>query len=249
MITSARSQRVLVVSGGDIEWTLRCDPGVVSHRGSQLTFRSARLRARRHVPAIRRHWDARDEVTAPTLHCGLSRANEAESRVSPYRGPVLLAYDQAANALTTTPSQPLIWPDLRGSRGRGSDRGDTNLWASLNPWLSPEVPAVSRTAVGGFRCRRPRHALPILAVRPTPAPPPAFTGGCQTRRAFRPDPPCFSGAEPGPPTRAIVSSSRRRRRSPQAEPGPPTRPPGASSSTWRRWHPSPRARNPASGGG
>jgi DUF1680 family protein len=96
------SQRVTVAKSGDATWTLRLRVPQWSGRTAvQANFSGAPA----HAPAgsyleIRRRWKAGDEVCLK-FDFGLRAipgANEATGKVSLYRGPLLLAWDQASSA-------------------------------------------------------------------------------------------------------------------------------------------------------
>jgi uncharacterized protein len=93
------SQRVRIAKSGDTEWTLQLRiPAWSANTRVQANFEGAPT----HGPAgsyleIRRRWRVGDEV-ALQFDFGLravAGANEAAGKVSLYRGPLLLAWDQA----------------------------------------------------------------------------------------------------------------------------------------------------------
>ncbi|HEY5910885.1 MAG TPA: beta-L-arabinofuranosidase domain-containing protein [Verrucomicrobiae bacterium] len=138
------SQKVLVAEGGQTEWTLSLRvPG---------WSRRTRVRANFDgVPAepaagsflhIRRRWKAGDEIVLE-FDFGLraiAGANEATGQVSLYRGPLLLAYDQALNALDE-PEIPAL--DLLQLKAAAvvHDRKPPSITQPAR-WLEIDVPTV-----------------------------------------------------------------------------------------------------------
>ena len=95
------SQRVVIVTPGDTEWTMRLRiPAWSAQTVIKANFEGVPIRAvAGSYLEIRRRWKIRDEITLE-FDFGLravAGANEAAGKVSIYRGPLLLAYDQARN--------------------------------------------------------------------------------------------------------------------------------------------------------
>ena len=141
------SQRVRIASSGDAEWTLQFRlPAWSANTRVQANFEGAPATA---LPGsyleIRRRWNAGDEVTLQFNFAlrAVAGANEAAGKVSLYRGPLLLAWDQAqtpfdeekipavnlarlaearvvAAAAQTQPAQPKAWLRLELPTENGS---------------------------------------------------------------------------------------------------------------------------------
>lgn len=186
-------QRVVIAAAPGEEWTLRLRIPAWSRRTRvQAGFSGAPTNA----PAssyleIRRRWQAGDEVTlhfdfAPRAVPG---AREAAGRVSLYRGPLLLAYDQAANPFDEDAIPAVDLARLGESKVSWPEATDTDS-LSPRPWLTVEVPArdgpplrlvdFASAGAGGTRYRSWLPAAPMPAA-------PAFTQHPRDGERVRPD--------------------------------------------------------------
>ncbi len=180
------SQRVFIFQGGGDEWTL--------HLRIPAWSRQTRLRANfpgvtTNAPAgsyvqIRRRWQACDEVVLE-FDAGLravAGVNEAAGKVSLYRGPLLLAYDQAQNAFDED-ALPLVNLARLAEARRVEietprNRSSAATGAVSEPWCVVEVPAgdgrllrlVDFASAGAAGTR---YRSWLAATNPPPAP--AFT--------------------------------------------------------------------------
>jgi hypothetical protein len=105
-------------------------------------------------------------------------ANEAAGKVSLYRGPLLLAFDQAQNAFDEDAVPPVDLRRLEETRLVQTSTAIATLEAQLRPWLTVEVPTADGRvmrlvdfASAGAAGTRYRSWMPAKS----PPPPPAFT--------------------------------------------------------------------------
>ena len=103
-------------------------------------------------------------------------ANEAAGRVSLYRGPVLLAYDQAQNDFDEDALPAVDLERLTEVRVVASSAATTDLVTPWRPWLLVEVPGVGGRALrlvdfanAGARGTRYRSWLSAQPAPPTPS--------------------------------------------------------------------------------
>jgi DUF1680 family protein len=130
--------------------------------------------------ALQRLWSGSErlEVTLEVPMRFVSGANEAAGKVSIYRGPVLLAYDQAQNGFDETAIPVVDLARLAASQVVNPPRPNPGNGPAEGPWLIVEVPAVDGAAMrlvdfanaGSFGTRYRSW----LAARPAP-PAPAVT--------------------------------------------------------------------------
>ncbi len=143
------SQRVHIASSGDAEWTLQLRVPAWSARTQvEANFDGVPTR----VPSgtyleIRRRWKAGDEVTLQ-FDFGLravAGANEAAGKVSLYRGPLLLAWDQAQ---TPYDEDKIPAVDLtRLPESRLVTKGVQTQPARPRTWLQVDLPAENGTTL------------------------------------------------------------------------------------------------------
>lgn len=97
----ANSQRVVVTKSSNREWTLRLRiPQWSKQTAVKANFNGVTASAKAGTYLeIRRRWKAGDEVSLQFDFAlrAVAGANEAAGKVSLYRGPLLLAYDQTVN--------------------------------------------------------------------------------------------------------------------------------------------------------
>jgi hypothetical protein len=174
------SQRVRIAGSGDGEWSLQLRlPAWSAKTCVQANFEGVPATA---LPGsyleIRRRWKAGDEV-ALQFDFGLravAGANEAATKVSLYRGPLLLAWDQAH-----TPFDEEKIPAVNLSRlaeARLVPEVPQVRPAAPKTWLQVDVPAENGSALrlvdfasAGTAGTHYRSWLPAAK----PLPPPAFT--------------------------------------------------------------------------
>jgi len=176
------TQRVLIEAGGEGEWTLHL----------RIPAWSRRTRVAANFPdcpekappgrylQIRRQWRSCDEITLSfdmDLR-GVPGANETAGRIALYRGPLLLAYDQAYNDFDENALGAIDLARLAEARVVDSASLLPAAAPELRPWVALEVPAVEGRrlrlvdfASAGAAGTRYRSWLPAHA----PPPPPAFT--------------------------------------------------------------------------
>ncbi len=175
------SQRVRILTSGEKDWTLRLRiPAWSPETRVRPNFENSSIHP---VPGsyldLRRHWKTGDEVTLE-FDFGLRAApgaNEATGKVSLYRGPLLLAYDQAHNAFDEAELPAVNLARLGEARVVPSSparRGGLNP----RPWLLVDLPVegggVLRLvdfASAGAAGTHYRSWLPAV----NPPPPPACT--------------------------------------------------------------------------
>jgi DUF1680 family protein len=176
----ADSQRIVIADAGRDEWTLRLRiPAWSKHTQIHTSFRNApTLAVAGSYLEIRRRWKTGDQIVLQFdfLLRSVAGANEAAGKVSIYRGPLLLAYDQAFNAFDDANIPALDLAKLAEARVVA----ETGYRPALQPqpWLLADVPVDgSKTlrlvdfASAGAAGTRYRSWLPVV----NPPPPPAFT--------------------------------------------------------------------------
>ena len=187
------SQRVQIASSGDAEWTLQLRiPAWSANTRVQANFEGVPTTA---VPGsyleIRRRWKAGDEVVLQ-FDFGLravAGANEAAGKVSLYRGPLLLAWDQAQ---TPYDEGKIPAVDLaRLTEARIVNAAPETQPARPRTWLQVELPAENGSvlrlvdfASAGTAGTHYRSWLPAAK----PLPPPAFTQYPRDAERVRPGP-------------------------------------------------------------
>ncbi|MCX6926099.1 MAG: glycoside hydrolase family 127 protein, partial [Verrucomicrobia bacterium] len=186
------SQRMRIASSGEAEWTLQLRiPAWSANTRVQANFEGAPAHASAgSYLEIRRRWKAGDEVD---LHFdfglrAVAGANEAGGKVSLYRGPLLLAWDQAQ---TTFDEANLPAINLaRLSEARVVAPAAQTHALQPKTWLQVEVPAENGSALrlvdfpsAGSAGTRYRSWLPA-----TKLPPPAFTQYPRDAERVRPGP-------------------------------------------------------------
>ncbi|HMC67004.1 MAG TPA: LamG-like jellyroll fold domain-containing protein, partial [Gemmataceae bacterium] len=190
------SQRAVVRESGDTEWTLWLRiPAWSTHTRIQSNFAGAPTQppAGSYVE-IRRLWKAGDEIILK-FNFGLravAGANEAASKVSLYRGPLLLAYDQACNSFDEDKIPALNLARLATARVVSTLESSSPL--QPEPWLQMDLPAEDGRSVrlidfasAGSAGTRYRSWLPVVK----PLPPPAFTQFPRDGQRLRPGPAQF----------------------------------------------------------
>ncbi len=179
------SQRVRIVEAGEHRakpWTLRF----------RMPAWSRQTRVSANFPGVpdtapvgtylevRRLWAAGDEVRFhfDAALRAVAGANEAAGKVSLYRGPLLLAYDQAHNPFDEGAVPGVDLTRLAEARLTDAPAAADQAWRGLEPWMVVEVPAISGGTVrlvdfasAGARGTRYRSWLP---AQPAPVAP-AFT--------------------------------------------------------------------------
>jgi DUF1680 family protein len=176
----ADSQRIVIAGTGKDQWTLRLRiPAWSKHTRIQTSFRNAPTRAvAGSYLEIHRRWKTDDQIVLK-FDFGLRAvpgANEATGKVSIYRGPLLLAYDQAFNAFDDANLPTLELAKLAEARVVA----ETGYRPTLQPqpWLLADVPVEGTRplrlvdfASAGAAGTRYRSWLPVA----NPPPPPALT--------------------------------------------------------------------------
>ena len=174
------SQRVVIAATGDTEWTLRLRiPAWSAHTRIQANFEGAPPQASSgSFVEIRRRWKAGDEIGLQ-FDFGLravAGVNEAAGKVSLYRGPLLLAYDQGHNAFDEEKIPALNLARLTEARVVSAPGNRPALQPEA--WLQVELPADDGSMVrlvdfasAGAAGTRYRSWLAVVK----PPPPPAFT--------------------------------------------------------------------------
>ncbi len=190
------SQRVVIEGTGETEWTLRLRIPAWSPRARiQANFSGAPSQAPGgSYLEIRRRWKAGDEIVVQ-FDFGLravAGANEAAGKVSLYRGPLLLAYDQSQNEFDEEKIPALSLARLAATRV--VPPGRNRLPLQTEPWLKVELPADDGTIVrlidfasAGAAGTRYRSWLPVVK----PLPPPAFSQYPRDGQRLRPGPAQF----------------------------------------------------------
>ena len=136
------SQRVRIAKSGDAEWTLRLRiPAWSANTRVQASFDGVPgTAAAGSYLDIRRRWRAGDEV-AFQFEFGLravAGANEAAGKVSLYRGPLLLAWDQAQTAFDEEKLPAVNLSRLAEARAGAPARSQSALESPA--WLQVDVP-------------------------------------------------------------------------------------------------------------
>lgn len=176
------SQRVFIVSGGDGEWTLH----LRIPSWSKLTRVTANFpdcpesAASGSYLQIRRQWRVGDEITLnfDTNLRAVPGANEATGKIALYRGPLLLAYDQAQNDFDEKALPAVDLARLTEARVVESASPLPTVAPEQQPWITLDLPVVE-----GRRLRQvdfasagaagTRYRSWLRAQKPSP--PPAFT--------------------------------------------------------------------------
>jgi len=173
------TQRVFIIQGEDDEWTL--------HLRNPAWSKRTRLAANfPGVPAtasggsyvkIRRRWGACDEIMLgfDTSIRAVAGANDAAGKVSLYRGPLLLAYDQAQNDFDEDAVPAVDLSRLAEARVVAT-RAANDLESQLRPWLTVELPTDEGRAMrlvdfasAGAHGTRYRSWLPAKPAPPAPS--------------------------------------------------------------------------------
>ncbi len=174
------AQQVTVKKCGTDEWSLRLRiPGWSGTTHIEANFAGVTDHAvGGSYLEIRRHWRAGDAVTL-TFDFGLrstAGANETAGKVSLYRGPLLLAWDQAVNEIDADRIPPINLDLLAEARTTTPLRNPNQLGSS--PWVQVDLATPSSVplhlvdfASAGGNGTPYRSWLPVL----NPPPPPAFT--------------------------------------------------------------------------
>jgi uncharacterized protein len=143
----ADSQQVRIEASGEQEWTLRLRiPAWSTRNRIEGNFTGAPSQAKPgSYVEIRRHWKAGDAVV---LHFdfavrAVAGANEAAGKVSLYRGPLLLAYDQAYNPFDEDHIPPLDLTRLADASMISMRSPGPSL--QPQPWLVVDLPTDGRS--------------------------------------------------------------------------------------------------------
>ncbi len=195
------SQRVRVSTDGDRDWILRLRiPAWSANTLVRANFEGVPSRpVAGHFLEIRRQWKTGDEVVLE-FDFGMravAGANEATGKVSLYRGPVLLAYDQAYNSFDEANLPPLNLARLGEAKSVSPLAGADGLQSK--PWLLLDLPVdaggllrLVDFASAGANGTRYRSWLPAVV----PLPPPAFTQYPRDGDSVRPGRVRFEWREP-----------------------------------------------------
>jgi hypothetical protein len=174
------SQRVVITGGGGSNWTMHLRIPAWSARASlKANFQGVPAQA---APGsyveIHRYWKPGDEVVLQ-FEFGLravAGANEAAGKVSLYRGPLLLAYDQADNGFDEDKIPALNLSRLNEARLTSAPTPALPL--QHQAWVQLDLPMDNGSrmrlvdfASAGSSGTRYRSWLPVI----NPPPPPAFT--------------------------------------------------------------------------
>ena len=174
------SQRVRIAKSGDAEWTLQLRiPAWSANTRVQANFAGAPA----HAPAgsyleIRRRWRTGDEVVLQ-FDFGLravAGANETAGKVSLYRGPLLLAWDQAQTIFDEDKIPAVDLSRLSGARVTVPPRSQSAFEPPA--WLQVDLPtehgATLRLVDFASAGSAGTHYRSWLAAS-EPPPPPAFS--------------------------------------------------------------------------
>jgi len=213
----------MIVNGGKQEWTLRLRiPAWSANTRIQTNFKCVPAKAAAgSYLEIRRHCKKFDEVKLQ-FDFGLravAGANEAAGKVSIYRGPLLLAYDQAHNTFDEDKIPavnlarladsrvllplPIRWGEGRGEGNVGSGKSLPQFALGPQPWIRVDLPTDNAStlrlvdfASAGTAGTRYRSWLPAI----NPPPPPALTQHPRDGGRVRPGPVQFqwSGSRRNP---------------------------------------------------
>ncbi|MCL4786962.1 MAG: glycoside hydrolase family 127 protein [Verrucomicrobia bacterium] len=176
------TQRVVIIQSGGDEWTLHLRIPTWSKRtrvGANFPGVFTDAPAGSYVK-IRRRWQVCDEVVLrfDMELRAVPGANEAAGKVSVYRGPLLLAYDQAQNDFDEDALPALDLGRLTETRLAESASSFSTMSPHLRPWLKVEAPTTEGLwlrlvdfASAGATGTRYRSWLPVQS----PPPPPALT--------------------------------------------------------------------------
>jgi hypothetical protein len=174
------SQRVRIAKSGDAEWTLRLRiPAWSANTRVQANFAGALAHALAgSYLEIRRRWRVGDEV-ALQFDFGLravAGANETAGKISLYRGPLLLAWDQAHTLFDEDKIPPVDLSRLAGARAATPIRSQSALESPA--WLQVDLPtehgATLRLVDFASAGSAGTHYRSWLTAS-EPPPPPAFT--------------------------------------------------------------------------
>lgn len=176
----ANSQRILLRECSESEWTLRLRIPEWSRTTRLKT--SFPLDLAQPVPGsyldIRRRWKAGDEI-ALTFDFALRAvpgANEAAGKISLYRGPILLAWDQALNPFDADNIPALTQDHLNEAKLLPSASPLSAV--EWRPWIQVEIPTAQAQALRlvDFASAGSAGTQYKTWLSPSqPMPPPAFT--------------------------------------------------------------------------
>lgn len=173
------TQRIVVTKSDSHEWTLRLRiPHWSKQAGVKASFEGPPDSAKPGTYLeIRRRWKAGDEVSLQFDFAlrAVAGANETAGKVSLYRGPLLLAYDQAVNEFDPDKIPPVDLARLREAQTVIPKQGRNAL--ETPAWLEVELPAErGRLRLVDFANagRNGTHYRSWLPATQAP-PPPAFT--------------------------------------------------------------------------
>jgi uncharacterized protein len=187
------SQRVRIAASGASEWTLELRvPGWSSKTRVQANFDGVPTDA---VPGsyleIRRRWKAGDEIALEFdfVVRAVAGANEAAAKVSLYRGPVLLAWDQAHTPYDAAKVPPIELGRLADARVI-ADQARTQP-SQTRTWLQMDVPGTDGSTVrlvdfASAGSAGTHYRSWLTAAKPLP--PPAFTQYPRDAERVRPGP-------------------------------------------------------------
>jgi uncharacterized protein len=174
------SQRVRIAKSGDAEWTLQLRiPAWSANTRVKANFEGAPVHASAgSYLEMRRRWKTGDEVALKfdlSLRA-VAGANEAAGKVSLYRGPLLLAWDQAQTLFDEEKIPAVNLSRLAEARASASIRSQSALESPA--WLQVDLPTdqgntlrlVDFASAGSAGT----HYRSWLAAS-EPPPPPAFT--------------------------------------------------------------------------
>ena len=138
----ANSQRVVVTQSGNREWTLRLRiPRWSKQTAVKANFKDVTASAEAGTYLeIRRRWKAGDEVSLQFDFAlrAVAGANETAGKVSLYRGPQLLAYDQTVNPFDADKIPPVNLARLGEAWTVMSPSSQSPM--SSPSWLQVELP-------------------------------------------------------------------------------------------------------------
>ena len=195
-------QRIVIVAGGDRPWTLRLrGPAWSRQTRVQANFPGAPAEVTSgSFLEIRRAWHTGDELGLQFDFAlrAVAGANEAAGLVSLYRGPLLLACDQAHHPFANDKLPPVNLAQLEHARLVG---GPDPSFPTPAPWLLLDLPSAPGTtlrlvdfASAGAAGTRYRSWLPAL----DPPPAPAFTQYPRDGERVRPGPVQLQWRPPAP---------------------------------------------------